>query len=53
MSATTPAEATRSARAAGTGRDRWATALLVLPASAWYLILLVLPLAFVLVFSFG
>jgi len=29
------------------------TALLVLPASAWYLILLVLPLAMILVFSFG
>jgi spermidine/putrescine transport system permease protein len=53
MSATTPAEATRPARAAGTGRDRWATALLVLPASVWYVVLLVLPLAFVIVFSFG
>ena len=29
------------------------TALLLLPASAWYLILLVLPLAMILVFSFG
>jgi len=29
------------------------TALLVLPASAWYLILLVLPLAIILIFSFG
>jgi spermidine/putrescine transport system permease protein len=53
MSATTPAEATRPARIAGTGRDRWATALLVLPASVWYVVLLVLPLAFVIVFSFG
>jgi spermidine/putrescine transport system permease protein len=31
----------------------WLTALLLLPASAWYLILLVLPLAMILVFSFG
>jgi spermidine/putrescine transport system permease protein len=31
----------------------WLTALLVLPAAAWYLILLVLPLAMILVFSFG
>ena len=29
------------------------TALLLLPASAWYLILLVLPLAIILIFSFG
>ena len=45
MTATKPAEATRPAAATGGGLDRLGTALLVLPAAAWYLILLVLPLA--------
>ena len=53
MTAITPAEGTRPAAAPGSGRTRLATALLVLPATAWYLILLVLPLALVLLFSFG
>jgi spermidine/putrescine transport system permease protein len=35
------------------GRGRLVTAMLVLPAGAWYLVLLVLPLALVVVFSFG
>jgi spermidine/putrescine transport system permease protein len=53
MTAITPAEGTRPAAVPGSGRARLATALLVLPATAWYLILLVLPLALVLLFSFG
>lgn len=53
MDATGPAETPRPAATPSRGRDRLVTALLVLPASLWYLILLVLPLAFVLVFSFG
>jgi spermidine/putrescine transport system permease protein len=53
MTAITPAEGTRPAAVPGNGRARLATALLVLPATAWYLILLVLPLALVLLFSFG
>ena len=53
MTAITPAEATRPVAVPGNGRDRLATALLVLPATAWYLILLVLPLALVVIFSFG
>jgi len=35
------------------GRSRLLTALLILPAGLWYLVLLVAPLAMVLVFSFG
>ena len=42
-----------SGAARGEGRTRLLTGLLVLPAAAWYLILLVLPLALVVVFSFG
>ena len=53
MTSATPAEATRPAPTPGRSLDRLATVLLVLPAAAWYLILLVLPLAFVIVFSFG
>ena len=53
MTAITPAEGTRPAAVPGSGRTRLATALLVLPATAWYVILLVLPLALVLLFSFG
>jgi spermidine/putrescine transport system permease protein len=53
MTAITPAGGTRPAAVPGNGRARLATALLVLPATAWYLILLVLPLALVLLFSFG
>jgi spermidine/putrescine transport system permease protein len=53
MTATTPAETPRPAAAPDTGRERLATTLLVLPAAVWYIVLLVLPLAFVVVFSFG
>jgi spermidine/putrescine transport system permease protein len=52
MTAIAPAATPRPAR---TGRSRagWLTTGLVLPAAAWYVILLVIPLAIVLVFSFG
>jgi len=53
MTANAPADEGRPARA---GRSRAAgilTALLVLPAAAWYLVLLVVPLAIIFVFSFG
>ena len=53
MTAATPAETPRPAAALKTGRERLATTLLVLPAVVWYIVLLVLPLAFVIVFSFG
>ena len=53
MTAMTPAETTRPVAVPGHGRDRLATALLVLPATVWYVMLLVLPLALVVVFSFG
>lgn len=52
MSAIAPAAPPRPARDAGAG-SRWLTTGLVLPAAAWYLILLVIPLAIVLVFSVG
>ena len=53
MTAHRPTDAARPVDMPGRRRDRLVTALLVLPAAAWYVILLVLPLAFVLVFSFG
>ena len=37
----------------GSGRSTLVTGLLLLPASLWYLLLLILPMAFVVVFSFG
>jgi spermidine/putrescine transport system permease protein len=37
----------------GAARNRVLTALLLLPASAWYVVLLVLPIAIVILFSFG
>jgi spermidine/putrescine transport system permease protein len=52
MSAIAPA-AGRPARTERPSRGVWLTAGLVLPAAAWYLILLVIPLAIVLLFSFG
>ena len=52
MTAIAPAAPARPARF-GRGRGGWLTTGLVLPAAAWYLILLVIPLAIVLVFSFG
>ncbi|MBA2717772.1 MAG: ABC transporter permease [Chloroflexi bacterium] len=42
----------RPARA-GHSRAGWLAALLVLPAAAWYLVLLVIPLGIIFVFSFG
>jgi spermidine/putrescine transport system permease protein len=54
--ATTSPAVTRPATAPaqpGKARGRLLTAVLVLPAAVWYLLLLVLPLAFVVVFSFG
>jgi spermidine/putrescine transport system permease protein len=53
MTAAAPADRDRPAR---TPRSRLAallTAALVLPAAAWYVVLLVVPLAIILVFSFG
>jgi spermidine/putrescine transport system permease protein len=52
MSATAPAAPARPAREPRS-RTGWLTTGLVLPAAAWYLILLVIPLAIVIVFSFG
>ena len=52
MSAIAPAASARSARI-GRSREGWLTTGLVLPAAAWYLILLVIPLAIVLIFSVG
>ena len=54
MTAIAPAGPDRPAPAApGARRSGLLTGLLMLPATAWYLILLVLPLAIVLLFSFG
>lgn len=49
----TPAGASPTREAGGGWKSRLLTAALVLPVSAWYLLLLVLPLAIVVVFSFG
>jgi spermidine/putrescine transport system permease protein len=53
MAATTEAVPIRPARPPRSIRSAALTAVLVLPASLWYLILLVLPLAIVVVMSFG
>ncbi len=50
---TTAVEPLPRGGAQGEGRTRLLTAVLVLPAAAWYLILLLLPLGLVIVFSFG
>jgi spermidine/putrescine transport system permease protein len=50
---TTAVEPLARGREAGKGQARLLTGLLVLPAAAWYLILLLLPLGLVIVFSFG
>ncbi len=42
-----------TAKTPGQGRARLLTALLLLPASLWYLILLVVPVAIVIIISFG
>jgi spermidine/putrescine transport system permease protein len=50
---TTAVEPLTRGGARGEGQTRLLTGLLVLPAAAWYLILLLLPLGLVIVFSFG
>lgn len=50
---TTAAEPLARGGERGEGQARLLTGLLVLPAAAWYVILLLLPLALVIVFSFG
>ena len=53
MSVMAPVAAGRPARDPGAGRTRLLTGLLMLPATLWYVILLVLPIAIVVIFSFG
>jgi spermidine/putrescine transport system permease protein len=53
MTAAAPAETPRPAPNPAPKGQGWLTGLLVLPAALWYFILLVLPLAIVVVFSFG
>jgi spermidine/putrescine transport system permease protein len=53
MAASAPVDEGRSAQAGRARAGRWLTAALVLPAAAWYVVLLVVPLAVILVFSFG
>jgi spermidine/putrescine transport system permease protein len=53
MTASAPAASQRPAPAAARSLGRWLTPALVLPAAAWYVILLIIPLAIVMVFSFG
>jgi spermidine/putrescine transport system permease protein len=53
MTATAPAEQRRPARADRSLGSAVLTAVLLLPAALWYVILLVIPLAFIIVFSFG
>jgi spermidine/putrescine transport system permease protein len=53
MTAAAPAEPRRPAPQVRERRTGLLTGLLVLPASLWYLILLVIPLGIVLLFSFG
>jgi spermidine/putrescine transport system permease protein len=53
MTAEAPAVATRPPATTRAGPSRLATGLLILPASLWYLFLLVLPIAIVILFSLG
>jgi spermidine/putrescine transport system permease protein len=53
MAVTAPADERRPARDGRSRAGRWLTAALVLPAAAWYIVLLVIPLAVIVVFSFG
>jgi spermidine/putrescine transport system permease protein len=53
MTATAPVDEGRPARAGRSRAGGLLTALLVLPAAAWYIVLLVIPLAIIFVFSFG
>jgi spermidine/putrescine transport system permease protein len=50
---TSATQAIRPEAGSGARRARLLTGLLLLPAGAWYVILLVLPLALVVIFSFG
>jgi spermidine/putrescine transport system permease protein len=53
MTAEAPAVASRPPATLREGPSRLATGLLILPASLWYLFLLVLPIAIVILFSLG
>ena len=53
MTATAPVDSGRPARDRQSRGSGLLTALLVLPAALWYIVLLVIPLAFIIVFSFG
>jgi spermidine/putrescine transport system permease protein len=53
MTAEAPAVASRPPATQREGPSRLATGLLILPASLWYLFLLVLPIAIVILFSLG
>jgi spermidine/putrescine transport system permease protein len=53
MTAEAPAVASRPPATPREGPSRLATGLLILPASLWYLFLLVLPIAIVILFSLG
>jgi spermidine/putrescine transport system permease protein len=53
MTAVAPAADRQPAAVPGRGRSRLLTGALVMPAALWYVILLVLPIAIVVVFSFG
>ena len=53
MAAMTPAAPTASAQPRRSLRSAGLTGVLLLPAGLWYLVLLVLPLAIVVIFSFG
>jgi len=53
MTATAPVDTGRPARDRRSRGSGLLTVLLVLPAALWYIVLLVIPLAFIIVFSFG
>ncbi len=53
MTAAAPADRDRPARSPRSRLSALLTAALVLPAAAWYIVLLVVPLGIILVFSFG
>jgi spermidine/putrescine transport system permease protein len=53
MTSIAPAAERLPAAQPGRGRSRLLTGALVLPAALWYIVLLVLPIAIVIIFSFG
>jgi spermidine/putrescine transport system permease protein len=53
MTATAPVDTGRPARRPRSWPSTLLTVVLVLPAALWYVVLLVIPLAFIIVFSFG